>query len=38
MPLRLVQIAMDAQDDSAVGPWTCLADPEGNEFDVLTPR
>ena len=18
-------------------PWTCLADPEGNEFDVLTP-
>jgi len=19
-------------------PWTCLADPEGNEFDVLTPR
>jgi len=18
--------------------WTCLADPEGNEFDVLTPR
>jgi hypothetical protein len=19
-------------------PWICLADPEGNEFDVLTPR
>jgi predicted enzyme related to lactoylglutathione lyase len=19
-------------------PWTCLADPEGNEFDILTPR
>src|SRR5262249_29930315 len=19
-------------------PWTCLADPEDNEFDVLTPR
>jgi Glyoxalase-like domain len=19
-------------------PWTCLVDPEGNEFDVLTPR
>ncbi|TVZ05399.1 VOC family protein [Trebonia kvetii] len=19
-------------------PWTCLADPEGNEFDVLTPK
>jgi hypothetical protein len=19
-------------------PWTCLADPEGNEFDVLTPH
>jgi Glyoxalase-like domain len=19
-------------------PWACLADPEGNEFDVLTPR
>ena len=19
-------------------PWRCLADPEGNEFDVLTPR
>ena len=19
-------------------PWTCLADPEGNEFDALTPR
>ena len=19
-------------------PWTCPADPEGNEFDVLTPR
>jgi hypothetical protein len=19
-------------------PWTCLADPEGNEFDVLAPR
>ena len=18
-------------------PWTCLADPEGNEFDLLTP-
>jgi predicted enzyme related to lactoylglutathione lyase len=76
MALRLVQIAMNARDDSAVGPfwaealgwrisseepgvtsvepqgfgatladlgqgdvpWTCLADPEGNEFDVLTPR
>ena len=80
MALRLVQIAMDARDDSAVGrfwaealgwgvdseapgvtnvepvgldypgptavcidvgqgdvPWACLADPEGNEFDVLTP-
>jgi Glyoxalase-like domain len=85
--LRLVQIAMNARDDSAVGrfwavpepksvknrvhvdlattsaahqadlvarlqdlgatpadvgqgdvPWTCLAEPEGNEFDVLTPR
>jgi hypothetical protein len=23
-----------ARDDV---PWTCLADPEGNEFDVVTP-
>jgi hypothetical protein len=69
---RLVQIAMNARDDSAPGrfraealgwtissgepgvtrvlgatdidlgqgdvPWPCLADPEGSEFDVLTPR
>ena len=83
MAARLVQIAMNARDDSALGqfwaealgwsvsseepgvtnldqaaevarlralgaididvgqgddvPWTCLADPEGNEFDVLAP-
>jgi hypothetical protein len=34
MPVRLVQIAMNARNDSAVGRF---ADPEGNEFDVLTP-
>ena len=26
------------QDRARDVPWTVLADPEGNEFDVLTPR
>ena len=30
--------ALDVDLGQGDVPWTCLADPEGNEFDVLTPR
>ena len=35
---RLVQLGATRVSDEAEHPWVVLADPEGNEFCVLTPR
>jgi hypothetical protein len=38
MSLRFYQLAIDAAVGRGDAPWTVLADPEGNEFCILTPH
>ena len=38
MPTRLERVVVDAADPGQDVPWVVLADPEGNQPCLLTPR